>query len=153
MQRQHHSSSSDRKRLGSLAALLSLVMGTAVLSTATPAQAETAVVIRSGSLSVYAGQGAAYDHYNRYPEQFDPYQRYPSQTVYRRRTINNATLVNPVIVDSNIRNSTLINPVVIDSRDRGSNTVIITPGRRYTYSQPRMRSNCLVMADLRAACR
>lgn len=154
---QRHPSAQERDRtpLRALVAF-SLMAGTALLGLA-PAEAGT-VIIDRGSLTIQAGTSAA-GRSRVYRTDSDRWG-YPSDRGYRRRTIDDSTLVNPVIVDSDIRDSTLINPVIIDSRDRRSNTVIIVPSHRHSgysygspYSRPVIRSTCFVHADIRAACR
>jgi hypothetical protein len=73
-------------------------------------------------------------YYYGYPRYGYPYYGYPGGVNVRvrkgsRSGINNSTLINPTIVDSEIRDSTIVNPVIIDSNGR----TYSAPGNVYIY--------------------
>lgn len=146
---------------------MSLLAGTMVAAGFSLPATAGEVIIRSGSLSIFAGSRAAgasiyfgdrdFDDYDGYYDDgyYDDGYRYRRRIRIRDRDIEDSTLINPVIINSDIDDSTLVNPVIIDSRSRRSNRIIVRPSsriRRYgnTYSRP--RPNCFVNASLRAAC-
>ena len=148
---------------------LSLLAGTALISTALPSRADS-ISVRGGSITVRIGSDYDDDYYydrddhyysrdGYYYRNGNYYDRY-GRRVYRDRDIEDSTLVNPVIINSDIEDSTIVNPVIIDSRHRyGSNDVIFIPGSgsrtiyRNNRSRSTSRSGCTRFADLRAACR
>jgi hypothetical protein len=73
-------------------------------------------------------------YYYGYPRYGYPYYGYPGginvqvRKVPRSR-INNSTLINPTIIDSEVRNSTIVNPIIIDSDGR----TYSAPGNVYIY--------------------
>lgn len=81
-----------------------------------------------------------------YPSYGYPRYRYPGGINIRvrkvpsgRTGINNSTLINPTIIDSQIRNSTIVNPVIVNP-DRGlysqpGNVYVDSYGRTYSHPQ------------------
>lgn len=136
-------------RLGNLqhylpVVLLPLSTGVALLASVSPAAADRiysngGVIIRieessPGTLYYDSDRGSYYG--NQYPYAIEG------------ADIEDSLLVNPVLIDSDVEDSTLVNPVLINS-DVEDSEIWITRPRSTTG---RYRSNCTVMADLRAAC-
>lgn len=86
-----------------------------------------------------------------YPVYPGVYPGYPSTSV-TGDDIEDTTLVNPVIIDSEIEDSTLVNPVIIRPGRRQTTTVI----REYPVEVPssRQQSNpaCMTFTSMRVAC-
>lgn len=118
--------------------LLSLGLLTAALLIQTPIQAQT-VIYQGGSGSVRTHR---YDQPAR-SDWYHPGYRRPGQVI--RGNVEDSTLVNPVIIDSEIEDSTLVNPV------------IVTPSSRTTVIQQQptgglRNPSCIDFGSMRAAC-
>lgn len=110
--------------------LTPLAIGIGVLSTAMAVEARPIIIQSSPSPGIIYG--------NPVPTPFPVYSTSPRQPNYPyddrddydyrdydgiRRPVRNPTLINPIVIDSEIRDSILINPVIIESPSRGRRRV------------------------------